>query len=461
MGPVSDESIDAVLAFPWELFEYQKWLEASGNAPSAGHGDYLFSEPRARFEVRPEDVLALLPGVSVRRQGAGVRFCVETEGAGVEVPGVSQRTASKFIEAIDGNRCLALVERRLEIPARELRRLLEATFGSVVFAPGAVAALESHLSGIEVTRFPGSPYEIVRPYWENMIAVRGRAERRLGEVLPDVERTVRLLRELHVIALMGEDLRTYYRPSSRISARGTTPGAFLQGEAQLCEAQGGTLFLSGPRVNVSLVGGDAYHRALYTQLDEPESLGTDRHISDAEGVGWGRIVTARATQDPGPAPWFCPPRPIQPVHLEGLVSALGAAALAERSGEREKVAVSLARFHWRFVHLHPFRCANQCLAMNLVNLVLKRSHGAGMPHQILDHFALRLSEHAYEKVFATAVQEYVLSATSPIDRHRDLGARKQRAYGFIRSLAECDSLEAALARVEACPEAARLALFPV
>jgi hypothetical protein len=121
----------------------------------------------------------------------------------------------------------------------------------------------------------------------------------------------------------------------------------------------------------------------------------------------------------------------------------------------------LACFHQRFIRLHPFRCANQCLAMNLVNLVLNLSYGAGMPHQVLDHFALRLSEAAYERLFATAVEHYLLPDAGPLERYQELGRRKRGAYAFIAKVAGCRSLPEALELVQSAPAEARLALFPV
>ncbi len=103
------------------------------------------------------------------------------------------------------------------------------------------------------------------------------------------------------------------------------------------------------------------------------------------------------------------------------------------AGDRSGTLSALARFHQRFVRLHPFKAANQSLCMNVVGYVLGLSHGAGMPHTILDHFALRLSEPAYERVFATAAEVGIVTG-SAAERWRLLAERKRRAFDFIAKI---------------------------
>jgi hypothetical protein len=456
MDPLALSRLDAIASFPWEALEYQRWLEHLGRAPGTGADDYLFSDERARFEPRDTDALVALEGIRVTRQGSGARLRLDLAATDLAVPGVSDATAARILHEMDGTRTLAELGQIPDTSLREVAEVVKATFGVLVFAPVAVADLERRISGIEITRFPGSPYEIVRPYWENMRAVRALAEAELKAALADVERTVDLLRRLHVLALMGEDLQTFYRPASRISSKGIAPGAFLTSEARTLDTPSGTLFLSGPRVNVSLIGGDQYHRALYTSLGDAEAAEGSRELRGEAGLEWGRIVTARASGDEGEAPWFCPPRPVRPEHWEGVVSALFAA----READGAQVVEELAHFHQRFIRLHPFRCANQSLAMNLVNLVLNESHGAGMPHHVLDHLALRLSEAAYARVFATAVEGYLLTEGGPVLRYQELRERRQRGYAFIPRVNACGSIDEALELARAHPEDARLALFP-
>jgi hypothetical protein len=69
--------------------------------------------------------------------------------------------------------------------------------------------------------------------------------------------------------------------------------------------------------------------------------------------------------------------------------------------------------------------------MNLVNAVLCRSHGAGIPHLILDHLALRLSTRGYEKIFARAVSAWVVNDEDPVRRLAALRNRKTRSLSLI------------------------------
>src|SRR5690606_33238020 len=292
-----------------------------------------------------------------------------------------------------------------------------------------IAALEAEISGAELVRFPGAPYEIVRAYWHNMAGVR-RAARAWRD---DFERDpLRTLRRLHVLALLGPELVTFYRPASRITEGGVRPGALYTTPARRLESASGTLLLGGPRVGVGLVGGERYQRLLALRAGDPASL-EPREIVDADGLSWGRVVHGRAIDDAESGAWFCPPRPMRPEHFDKLFSAYGAARRAAETGDAARAVQELALFHHRFVRLHPFRCANQSLSMNLVNGMLGRSHGAGIPHLILDQLALRLDAEAYARVFALAVEEHLVTG-EPLERWRVLLGKKAAAYAFIERL---------------------------
>jgi hypothetical protein len=116
-----------------------------------------------------------------------------------------------------------------------------------------------------------------------------------------------------------------------------------------------------------------------------------------------------------------------------------------------------ARFHWAWVRLHPFHCANQSLAMNLAGAALREALGAGIPHLILDHFALRLGVEAYGRLFARAVAAYAIAEGSPGERLARLVERKQRSFAVIERLSASPDSAAELAKDE--PEGARWALL--
>ena len=158
---------------------------------------------------------------------------------------------------------------------------MQQTFGKVLFAPLALLELERAISGGEIARFPGSPYEIARPYWRNMAAVRAEASR-LEPSLGDNAQFTRELRRLHVLALLGSDLQTFYKPKSRIAERKALPGRLMFTAPRLLDTPSGTLFLEGPRVNAQFVGGEAYRLALYASLELPVA-GLPRAFVDEQG----------------------------------------------------------------------------------------------------------------------------------------------------------------------------------
>ena len=138
---------------------------------------------------------------------------------------------------------------------------------------------------------------------------------------------------------------------------------------------------------------------------------------------------------------------------------LGRATRCATDGRPEELVDAVASFHHGLVRLHPFHCANQCLSMNLVNSLLCSTHGAGIPHLVLDHLALRLSPAAYLEAFRRAVGAFMLTDDSPAQRLNILQQRKQRSFDLIERVAACGSqgdLDTLLAED---PEAARWSLL--
>ena len=368
------------------------------------------------------------------------------------VTGVGRAELDRALGQIDGRRTLAELRVRAGRDRPALERLLAQTLGLVSFVPGAISALESALPGTEIVRFPGAPYELVRAYWTNMASVRRLAESSLDDFRgPDASS---LLRRLHVVLLLGENLETFYRPASRITRGGVRPGALYTSEARHVSAGETRLLLSGPRVGVGFAGGERYHRALAEAASDLDSLLPERTIQ-MDGLDWGSVLTGRSVDDERDAAWFCPPRPLTDAHFEAVFSAFNAALAAEHSASAIR---ELACFHYRFVRLHPFRCANQSLAMNLLNLVLVRICGAGMPHLLLDQLALRFNEPAYTRIFELAVAEYSI-AGEPRERWRLHREKKALAYALIESLKHAANVSDIEALLRSDPRAARAALI--
>jgi len=442
---------------PEEVLAYQRWL-AQDNQRSIDEG-YLFSKALPRFEPRTSDTLVIPPDLTATSQGQGVVVSSVRIGAQMFVPGVTAPECQKIIRSIDGQRTVAEVEVQSSVDGTALQTLLSSCFGSLLFAPRAVAELEQQVSSLEIVRFPGSPYEVVRAYWENAIDV-ARAVAAQPDFATDAAEFETKLRELHVTLLLGRGRNSFYRPASPITTkRAIWPGCLLESPAQVIDSPRGKVFVQGARVNATLLGGELYHRLLCDSLHDDTALILDRAVSDAQGLGWGQLVVARGPEDAEPMPTFCPPRPFQTEHWSALTDHFSSAAALSRKGDRLAVVKRLAHFHQCFVRLHPFQCGNQALAMALVNHVLRASHGAGMPHLLLDHFALRLSEPSYAELFSRAVRSYVVSEGSPIQRYETLRDRKQRSYLLIGKIAEAPSLVAAKQLIENDPEAARAALL--
>ncbi len=409
-----------------------------------------------RFQPRDADLLVAVPGLSVKATSLGCELRAPALPRALSVSGVNADVTRAFVASLDGTRSLAEARAGASLDGATERALFDAAFGVALFAPLAVMTLERAVSGVEVVRFPGAPYEIERNYWENMAAVRRRVST-LEAAASEPEKALRELAELHVVALLGENLDSFYRPASRIAKNGIAPGTLWQTPSRTLETPEGTRFLEGPRVHVPLLGGAAYAELLAELSGDPAAALGRREHHDAE-LDWGRIATGSAEGDPGPLPWFVPPRPITDAHVATLFGALAAATGAAASNERAATLEHLADFHQRFVRLHPFRACNQALVMNVVNAVLARVTGAGMPHLLLDHVALRFSPVAYRRLFALAADEWCVSG-APAERLGALLRKKNEYFGLIGRLTGATDAQAARVAAEMSPAAARLALL--
>jgi hypothetical protein len=209
-------------------------------------------------------------------------------------------------------------------------------------------------------------------------------------------------------------------------------------------------------VNASFLGGEHYAALLCESVADPDARG-DRVFRGSDGLEWGRVLFGSADHDSEPRSWFCPPRPLDAAHFESLFVSF-ARALAPTESDGEDGLAALAAFHQKYVRLHPFRASNQGLAMNLVNRVLSRTRGAGMPHLLLDHLALRLSETAYAHVFRRAVGAWTI-AGAPAARLTALNEQKRVFFELVHALAGAAGAEEARARATASPQAARAALL--
>lgn len=398
---------------------------------------YLMSDPKVRFDARPDDILVPGPGT--------------THTAGGSDPDLSRR----LLELCDGTRTFGAALSTLGLEREEGAALLEASFGTTLFAPHAVVELERRIPSSDIVRFPGSPYEIVRNYWSNMAAVRDR----LPTLLDLADRPAEALAELcrlHRVALLGSDGASEYLPLSPVARKGIDAGTLFHRATRVEETPSGALITEGPHVNAALLGGHAYWALLAEEQSDREAL-EERTHEDEAGLSWGRVVVARA-RDEQPKPWFVPPRPLTPAHGARLFEALARARDAGRRGNGDEAVRALADFHQKFVRLHPFQAGNQSLAMNVVNGLLTELSGAGIPHLVLDHLALRFDRRAYADLFLRAVRSWSVTGT-PVGRYRALTDKKQRFFALVGRLSAATDAEAARAVRDASPDDARLALL--
>lgn len=453
----------ATTDFAYDLLAYQRYV-AEAYSTLREREAYLLYEPKIRFQPEGDDVLVRLPELEIRATDAGTFAYHADTQTSIALPGITAEKARKILEGLDGARTLLGLLLATRTTDKELDSFLAATFGKVVFAPRTLERFEARLSGTELVRFVGSPYEIRRAYWSNMADCRERISRSLF-ACDDLESWIAELRRLHVIALMGADARTFYRPQSPLAARDPRPGSLYLTPTRMQQQHGVTLLLEGPRVSAPMVGGRNFHTALANSLADPDAVLPHRTLVDASGNHWGTLCLGFARGDAAPSCWFCPPRPMTRAHWTCLYDAYRASLSPAESGDPPGVAAhrtrvgSTADFHWYFIRSHPFRCANQSLGMNLVNALLAHQGGAGIPHLLLDQWALRLSRDAYRRLFARVIQQYALGTTTTLERWRSLAEMRQRFDSFVNRLDQCPSLQEASKLIEREASNAQLALL--
>ncbi len=419
----------------------------------AGDG-YLFDTPRCRFALEPSDELVAAPGARVVPAGAGAVIELKSGGR-LPIAGIGFEKVRAAFAALPCRYSRLVVEL-----GPECESFVAQAFSRVVFAPAAVAELEVTLPGAEIVRFPGSPYEIVREYWRNSGAVRGRIE---AHGVPESPSELReLLLQLHELMLLGEPntgaRSSFYLPASALGRKRPVPGRFYE-EATGVERRGAeTILTSGARVSVPLLGGALYWQLLAESVSDLEALAPERELIEAD-LALGRLVQARAEQEPQARAWFLPPRPLLDAHFEGLLAELRRADDASARSDDAGLLAALGLFHHRFVRVHPLPSANQSLSMGFVIAALRRRFGAGIPHLLLDQLALRFSGAAYRELFSRAVRAWCVPFPNPGERMRQLAHRTKMLNQLVSSLQEAPSAIEARALLPRMSYAAELALL--
>ncbi|HKY38032.1 MAG TPA: hypothetical protein VJN18_18950 [Polyangiaceae bacterium] len=394
--------------------QYRRFVQG---APETDAG-YLFDRPQTRFWPEPSDELVAAPA-QLKRASNLVR--VEVAGAVLPLSGLDFATVQAAFQALP----CSLGRLHIALGARA-PSFIEQTFAKVVFAPGAVAELEVELPSLEIVRFPGSPYEVVRSYWRNMRAVRRRLQ--AGGLPADALELRSLLLELHELALTGDATSScrssFYLPASRLGRKRPDPGSLLT---------------SAARVSVPLLGGQHYWQLLAESVSDEAALHAERHVR-VDGLKLGHFAPGREEGESETRSWFIPPRPLEDAHFEALAADLRHAGEAREKGEASAVLAALAAFHYRFVRIHPLPSANQSLSMSFVNAILHDLRGVGIPHHLLDQLALRFDLPAYQRLFARAVAAWSVPSTSPTERVRQLLRMRAELNELISELSKTRTL---------------------
>jgi hypothetical protein len=413
--------------------DYRRFVDSAARAQS--EDGYLFDAPRCRFLPEASDELVAAPGAELVRTA---------EGAAVKLPGGARLP----ISGIDFDKLRSVFAQlpcsysRLTIElGPQTASFIEQAFSRVVFAPAAIAELEAELPSLEIVRFPGSPYEVVRAYWRNQCAVRRRLSER--EVPASVAELRALLLELHELLLVGEggaDRRSsFYLPASLLGRKRPLPGSFYDVPTGVERRGAETILTSGARVSVPLLGGVNYWQLLSESVGDGAALADERRLQVA-GLELGQIVLGRAEDEAQSRPWFLPPRPVKDAHFEALLAELHAARAAEMARDVPAALAALGAFHWRFVRVHALPSGNQSLSMSFVNAALGRLLGIGIPHLLLDQLALRFELSAYQRLFARAARAWSAPWPNAAERLRHLVRMRNELNDFVSAVGNAGSL---------------------
>jgi len=412
------------LRFPWSVWRFLQWQSLTAPAGSEAESTVGTPGDPERHVIDREDPIVLAPGTRVERDGDTLVFS-STLGR-VTIAGPAVAWAARLVEVVDGRRPVWEVRRILGPTPASYWPVLTQLAGTIVrVSPELVERLERALPGAEISRFPRSPYAIQRNYWRNQIHVRELISSGLTAAVASGAAFVEFLRELHLAAIVGEDLATFYRPESEIANVRLEPGA---------------LYEERPRI----------------WAPEPERARFLDTLSALHGDGSGAGPERFAVVPGWAGLCYFPPRPLTDGHFDALAEPLRAALAGT---DPATTLEALARFHARFVRLHPFACVNQSLAMNLVNHLLRRSHAGYLPHLLLDYCAMALSEPSYARLLATAVREHLVPLAGAGDVYAAFRGKHERMERFNQRLAALPDVAAAVALVRAEPDEARLALL--
>lgn len=366
----------------------------------------------AVFALRGDDVPIAEKVIDCQEQEGDVNLCIDSRSSRsvFSMQGTSCRNVTDLLAAIDGKTRLKDVCARLPDlgSPEQLTKLCQSLLGRAVFLPAAIGALEQGIRRVEIVRFPvQSPYLVLREYWSNCLDVRT-AIPVLFSCLSSHSEFRAALADLHILATMGSNLRTYYGGSGGIP---TIPGGYRTQPVRTGLAADKAKFI------------DSYLEGIGLRKLRRD----DHYVLSGRGILLGAIA--------GDGLVFRHP-PVTGGYLEKILEAmrmvLGEVAryLEGEGGDERDILIPLSWFHKLFLHAHPFYNINNSVAMNIVNYCLKEAGYGVIPHLLLDFIALRVGFDDYARVFGEAVENYAFHVTGEQEEERVL----ERASRYLEQL---------------------------
>lgn len=388
-----------ILKLPINYLRYLNWHKQSEQKNKRVSSNLFgISYPRPRFEFTDDDIPKLTIGLQLKAIGS---YTLVYSEYGETVLELDYGVLSSMLDLINGSKVHELISRaikhNLEIDVEIVNKLI----GIAIIAPDTIEDLELAVPGISIVRIPFSPYQIVRNYWKNMIEVRKEIEIDLFKKNSDV---LEQIKRLHITTLMGSNLRTFYKPDSGVSDISIWPGHFRNNETGV--SYGGEEF-------------SVYMHIVAYSLDITIKDSWEVNWNDC-GQYWGKgFVFDHIT-------YYYPPDAPFSSQLDQLCTLLMALPSKVDHIELPKALSNVAKFHQRFIQLHPFECANQSLAMCIVNHFLQKWIGSCIPHLQLDMVAFFLSPENYSRYFARAIKYYAVKTVDAQLSYSDFKNRFER-----------------------------------
>ncbi|MGZ4969534.1 MAG: hypothetical protein ACXV8O_09695 [Methylobacter sp.] len=406
---------NAILELPVNYFRYLEWHKHSEQRAkrarrTASEGIFEIHEPR--FELCLEDVAEKVPDLHTR--AVGKHTLIESEHGEI-VLDVPIKDINRILDHVDGSLTFneILDQAHLQkwtMPDNEVLQTVNAMLGVAIVIPSAIDELESAIPGLSIGRFPLSPYDVVRGYWKNMGDLR--IELESFYLKGNANEWTCQLRRLHLIALMGADLTSFYKPNSQVSDVTVWPGHFRFDE----------------RIHVLLP-------AEFTGYLKMVAFSLDITLKDQFVIRWEDGGQKWGVAElSGNKASYCPSATPIAGQLEQLCSMLAALPCSVTDANAVDAISALAAFHQRFAQLHPFACANQSVAMNIVNHFLNKWFNTCMPHLYLDMVAFFISADSYARYFARAVKFYSVKINEAQSIYPEFKRRSQRMNQFIPRL---------------------------